>query len=57
MLDSSEKKWYSAENCPQGAWDAISDEMLLEFAESGHPTVRAMTPLSRGNCLSNNYFR
>ena len=32
---------------PQGAWDHIADEMLLEFAESGHPTFRATTPLSR----------
>ena len=45
----SEKKWYSMEeNSPQGAWDHIADEMLLEFAESGHPIFRAMTPLSRG---------
>ena len=43
----SEKKWYT-ENNPQGAWDHIADEMLLEFAESGHPTFRATTPLSRG---------
>ena len=43
----SEKKWYSAENSPQGAWDHIADEMLLEFVESGHPTFRATTPLSR----------
>ena len=43
----SEKKWYSAENSPQGAWDHIAEEMLLEFAESGHPTFRATTPLSR----------
>ena len=42
------KKWYSAENSPQGAWDHIADEMLLEFAESAHPTFRATTPLSRG---------
>ena len=41
----SEKKWYSSENSPQGAWDHIADEMLLEFAESGHPTFRATTPL------------
>ena len=33
---------------PQGAWDHIADEMLLEFAESGHPIFRATTPLSRG---------
>ena len=44
----SEKKWYSAENSPQGAWDNIAEEMLLEFEESGHPTFRATTPLSRG---------
>ena len=44
----SEKKWYSSENSPQGAWDDIATQMLLEFAESGHPTFRATTPLSRG---------
>ena len=49
----SEKKWYSAEeNSPQGAWDHIADEMLLEFAESGHPTFRATTLLSRGQLKS-----
>ena len=45
----SEKKWYSGEeNSPQGAWDHIAEEMLLEFSESGHPTFRATTPLSGG---------
>ena len=43
----SEKKWYSSENSPQGAWDVIAEQMLLEFAESGHPVFRATTPLSR----------
>ena len=43
----SEKKWYSAENSQQGIWDQNADEMLLEFAESGHPIFRATTPLSR----------
>ena len=33
----SEKKWFSSENSPQGAWDNIAVQMLLEFAESGHP--------------------
>ena len=37
----SEKKWYSSENSPQGAWDNIAEQMLLEFAESGHPIFRA----------------
>ena len=36
-----------SENSPQGAWDNIADQMLLEFAESGHPIFRATTPLSR----------
>ena len=44
----SEKKLYSSENSPQGAWDNIAEKMLLEFAESGHPVFRATTPLSRG---------
>ena len=48
----SEKKWYSSETSPQGAWDHIAEEMLLEFAESAHPTFRATTPLSRGQLKS-----
>ena len=48
----SEKKWYSAEKGPQGAWDNIAEQMLLEFAESGHPIFRATTPLSRGQLKS-----
>ena len=44
----SEKKWYSSENSPQGAWDNIAEQMLLEFADSGHLTFRATAPLSRG---------
>ena len=44
----SEKKGYSMEeNSPQGIWDHIADEMLLEFADSGCPIFRATTPLSR----------
>ena len=49
----SEKKWYSSENSPQGAWDNIAEKMLLEFAESGHPIFRATTPLSRSTLKSN----
>ena len=49
----SEKKWYSMkENSPQGIWDHIAEKMLLEFAESGCPTFRATTPLSRGKLKS-----
>ena len=48
----SEKKWYPSENSPQGAWDHIVEEMLLKFAESGHPIFRSTTPLSRGKLKS-----
>ena len=44
----SEKKWYSSENSPPEAWDHIAEEMLLQFAESGHPIFRTTTLLSRG---------
>ena len=32
--------------------DHIAEDMLLEFAESGHPIFRATTPLSRGQLKS-----
>ena len=48
----SEKKWYPLENSPQGAWDHIAEDVLLRFAESGHPIFRATTPLSRGQLKS-----
>ena len=37
---------------PQGAWDNIAEQMLLEFSESGHPSFRATTPLPRGKLKS-----
>ena len=40
------------ENSSQGILDHIADEMLLEFAESGHPIFRAATPLSWRNLKS-----
>ena len=48
----TEKKWYPSENSPQGAWDDIAEQMLLEFAESGCPIFRATSPLSRGQLKS-----
>ena len=42
----------SSENGPQGTWDNIAEQMLREFAESGHPIFRATTPLSGGNLKS-----
>ena len=48
----SEKKWYPSENSPQGEWDHVAEDMLLQCAESGHPIFRATTPLSRGQLKS-----
>ena len=45
----SEKKWYCiSEESPQGVWCNMAERMLLEFAESGHPIVRATRQLSGG---------
>ena len=52
FIGPGSEKMVSAENSPQGVWDHIAEEMLLEFAESGHPSFRATTPLSRGNLKS-----
>ena len=30
----SEKKWYSSENSPQGAWDNIAEQMLLNLQKA-----------------------
>ena len=49
----SEKKWYSiTEYSPQGEWDRIAEQMMLTFAESGHPVFQATSPLSRGTLKS-----
>ena len=48
----SEEKWNPSENGPQGAWDHVAEDMLLLFAESGHPIFRSTTPLSRGKLKS-----
>ena len=45
----SEKKWYSSENSPQGAWDSIADKMLLEFAGSGHPNFPCNDSIVQGS--------
>ena len=49
----SEKKWYSiSEDSPKGKLDNMAERMLLEFAESGCPILRATSPLSRGRLKS-----
>ena len=49
----SEKKWYSiSEDSPQGEWENMAERMMLEFAQSGHPILRATSPSSRGRLKS-----
>ena len=48
----SEKSAILPRIVPQGAWDHIAEDMLLNFAESGHSIFRATTPLSRGQLKS-----
>ena len=44
----SEKKWYSThEYKPQGEWDIVAEQMMMEFSESGHPVFCATSLLSR----------
>ena len=37
---------------PQGEWDRVTELMMIEFSESGHPVFRATSPLSRGTLKS-----
>ena len=43
-----EKKWYGTHVCkPDGHWDDVVENMMLNFAESGHPVFRASSALER----------
>ena len=45
----SENKWYSiSEDSPQGEWDRVAEQIMIQFAESRHPVFRSTSPLSRG---------
>ena len=49
----SEKKWYSTyDSKPQGEWNTVAEQMMMEFSESGHPVFRATSLLSRGTLKS-----
>ena len=49
----SEQKWYCVrEDSPRGVWEILAERMLVEFAESGCPILRATSPLSRGQLKS-----
>ena len=49
----SEKKWNSTYiDTPRGEWDRVAELMMIKFRESGHPVLRATSPLSRGTLKS-----
>ena len=49
----SEKKWYGTHvNKPDGKWDKTAEDMMLNFAESGHPKFRATSASERGELKS-----
>ena len=41
----SEKKWYPSENSPQGAWDHIAEDMLLQLKSKGRGKLSIYTSL------------
>ena len=49
FLCRGDEKWYGAlVNRPVGGWNKTAGEMMLNFAESGHPVCRGTSPLDRG---------
>ena len=53
LVLGSEKKWYGTRvSKPDGEWDRAAEDMMLNFAESGHPVFRASSALERGEFKS-----
>ena len=59
----SEKKWYgTCSDEPDGVWDKTAEDMMLNFAESGHPVFRASNAFerrelrSKGGCKKTIHF-
>ena len=49
----SEKKWYGTHSeKTDGKWDKTAEQMMLNFAESGHPIFLATSALERGELRS-----
>ena len=49
----SEKKWYGTHaHKLDGDWDRTAEDVMLNFAESGHPIFRASSALERGELKS-----
>ena len=47
------KEWYGAHTYkPNGEWDRVAEDMMINFSESGHPVFRGSRSLERGNLRS-----
>ena len=47
-----EKTWYGTHvSKPNGVWNSTGEAMMLNFAESGHPVLRATSASERGEVL------
>ena len=45
----SEKTWYGTDVCkPDGQWDEVAENVIINFAERRHPIFRASSALERG---------
>ena len=45
----SEEKWYATlAHKLDGSWNRVAEQMMIAFAESGHPVFRRSSALSRG---------
>ena len=45
----SEKKWYGIyTDKPDGSWDQVAEEMMMNFTDSVHPIFRASSVFERG---------
>ena len=49
----SEKTWYGTHTYkPNGKWDRVAEDMMLNFSESGHPVFRGSSAMEQGDLRS-----
>ena len=49
FLGQKRSQYSTYDRKPQGEWDRVAELMLIKFGESGHPVLRATSPLSQRN--------
>ena len=53
LWPGSEKKWYGTySDKPDGSWDRMGENMMMNSSESGHPMFRASSAFERGELRS-----